>query len=339
MARLYGPQDAVRHAYHKVTNEEFKIVADMEYTNHPGGVMHFHQAIDIDQEALLPYIDKMAYVPSCGLEIIKDDEGNMLHGETFDGKIIDMSDLLQLPMRVGGMGMPEPVNPTTPENIREIFEHVEEMMYFGLIRYCDLYPLVINTLWWRARGHCLKYIPGATLGLHNDNDTNSITKNGQRYYSEREIAMYQTTNCLVYFNDNYEGGEMYFPYLDLAIKPKTGDIIFFPGNYVGTHGVAPVRSGERYTYLAQYGHGGLHKYEVVEANQSTDWLCPVFMPFLYQDATRFQRSEYSDFDTSKDIALGFNSSTIFSQDRSTEGPPVGEFIEYGEEWVESMGRH
>lgn len=332
MARLYGPEDNLKHAYHKATDEDFKIIADLEYTNHPGGVVHFHNAIDFDSDVLLPYIDNMAYVPSCGLEIIKDEDGNMLHGQTFDGQIVSMDDLLALPMRVGGMGMPEPVNPGTPENIRETFEYFEEMMYFALMRYVDLYPLVVNQLWWRARGHCLKYLPGASLGIHNDNDTNSLIIDGQRHYSGREIAMYQVTNCLVYLNEEYEGGEMHFPYLDISVKPKRGDMIFFPANYIGTHGVAPVTSGERYTYLAQYGHGGLHKYEVKEPTESVDWLCPVFMPFLYQDTARFMASEYSHFSSENSRAVGLDAATVHNQERSTEGPPVGEKLEYGETW-------
>ena len=328
--RLFGPADSDKYAYHKLGPGDAEWINRLEYTNHPGGVMHFHNAFDIDQKRILPYLDDLAYVPSCGLKIVKDDEGKMLHGETFEGNIVDITDLLRLPMRVGGHGEPEPVNPLTPEDVREFFEHVEETFYMALLRYCDLYPLVVNTLLWRMRGHALRYSSDASLGIHNDNDTNTLMRNGQRWESGREIAMYQVTNGLAYFNDDYEGGEFRFPYLNLTIKPKTGDIILFPANYIGTHGVAPVKSGFRYTYLTQFGHGGGHRYEVTEPNDSNMWLPPVWMPFLAQDLHKFQQTEYSHLDTSGDRAVGLTMSTTLEQTREAEGGAVGEFIAYDE---------
>jgi hypothetical protein len=325
MPAHFGEATRDKFAFYSLDDSDCERIAGIEYTHHKGGVIHFHNVFNIDQDKILPYIDEMAYVPSCGLEIIRDDEGNMIRGETFDGKVVDMKDLLALPMRVGGMGMPEPVNPNTPWDVREFFESVEESLYHCLIRYCDLYPLIVNTIWWRMRGHCLKYLPGANLGLHNDNDTNTFVIDGQRYYSGREIAMYQVVNGLAYFNDDYEGGEMHFPYLDLTIKPKTGDIILFPGNYVGTHGVAQVKEGgsDRYTYLTQFGHGGEHKYEVLEPQESDMWLAPVYVPYLYQDHVKFSDSGHSHLDTAKDEELGFHASTIQGQARSKEGAAVG----------------
>jgi hypothetical protein len=315
-------------AYHKLSNEDCAKIEQMKYTSYPGGVIHFHNVFTIDQQVILPYIDSMAYVPSCGLEVIKDENGKMLHGQTFDGKIVDISDLLKLPMRVGGNGMPEPVTYESPDHIRNFFESVEEAFYFGLIRYCDLYPLIVNSVWWRMRGHCLVYTEGAQLGLHNDNDTNTFTIDGQRYKSEREIAMYQVVNALAYFNDDYEGGLMHFPYLNVTIKPEKGDLIFFPANYIGAHGVSEITSGRRYSYLTQMGHGGEHRYEIKEAQKSESWLAPLYIPFLYQDHEKFTKSGYSHFDASADRALGFAASTIPEQQRSKEGPAEGTFLAY-----------
>jgi len=330
-ARL-GPPDRNKYAYYSLDENDCKRVNEIEYTHHTGGVIHFHNVFDIDQSVVLPHIDELAYVPSCGLEIIRDEEGNMIRGETFDGRVVDIKDLLALPMRVGGHGMPEPVSPETRHDVRAFFEHVEESFYHALIRYCDLYPLMVNSVWWRMRGHCLKFMPGANLGLHNDNDTNTFVVDGQRYYSGREIAMYQVVNGLAYFNDDYEGGEMHFPYLDVTIKPKTGDMILFPANYVGTHGVTQV-TGEtpRYSYLTQFGHGGEHMAEVSEPQESDMWLAPVYVPYLYQDHVKFSKSGHSHLDTSKDSALGFHASTIETQQRSKEGGPSGTRIPYEEE--------
>ena len=52
---------------------------------------------------------------------------------------------------------------------------------------------------------------------------------------------------LFYFNDDYEGGELYFPQHGIEFKPKAGAAYYFPGDRFYTHGVRPVKSGNRFT--------------------------------------------------------------------------------------------
>lgn len=52
---------------------------------------------------------------------------------------------------------------------------------------------------------------------------------------------------LFYFNDDYEGGELYFPQHGIEFKPLPGAAYFFPGDRNYTHGVRPVKSGNRFT--------------------------------------------------------------------------------------------
>ena len=52
---------------------------------------------------------------------------------------------------------------------------------------------------------------------------------------------------LFYFNDDYEGGELYFPQHGIEFKPKPGAAYFFPGDRLYTHGVRPMKSGNRFT--------------------------------------------------------------------------------------------
>lgn len=52
---------------------------------------------------------------------------------------------------------------------------------------------------------------------------------------------------LFYFDDNYEGGELYFPTHGIEFKPKPRAAYFFPGDKYYTHGVRPVKSGNRFT--------------------------------------------------------------------------------------------
>lgn len=52
---------------------------------------------------------------------------------------------------------------------------------------------------------------------------------------------------LFYFNDEYEGGELYFPQHGIEFQPKAGAAYFFPGDRLYTHGVRPMKSGNRFT--------------------------------------------------------------------------------------------
>jgi len=300
----------------------------IQYLNHGAGIMQFKNALAIPSERILPYVDEYSYVPSCGLEIYEED--GIKKARDFEGNEQPYENLLSLPLRLGGFGMAGPVEDYTPEDIVKFFNDCERSLYLCLMRYIDLHPLILNTIWWKGRGHVLKYLPGAALGMHNDNDTNFRVIDGQRYFSQREVAMYQVVNAIIYLNDDYEGGEFRFPYADVTLKPEAGDIVFFPANYVGTHAVAPVKSGERYTYLAQFGHGIAKDNEVCEAQESKDWLPPVYLPFVYQDAEKFSLSGYSHFDDMKERNLGLFNNTVISQNRSVEGPATGTRIQYDE---------
>lgn len=300
----------------------------IEYVNHGSGVMQFKNVLNIPQDRVLPYIDKYSYVPSCGLEIYEED--GVKKARDFEGNEQPYANLLALPLRLGGFGMPGPVEDYTDQDIVKFFNDCERSLYLCLMRYIDIHPMILNTIWWKARGHVLKYLPGASLGMHNDNDTNFRVINGQRYFSQREVAMYQVVNAIIYFNDSYDGGEFRFPYANVTLKPGTGDIVFFPANYVGSHAVAPVRSGERYTYLAQFGHGVAKSDEIREAQESVEWLPPVYLPFVYQDAEKFAKSGFSHFDDSVEMGLGLYNNTVISQCRSVEGNPTGTRLEYEE---------
>jgi len=316
-----------RYEISKLADGDVEKIASTRYTNHGSGIIQFHSVVDVQQDKILPYIDEHAYVPSCGFDI-REREGGEKYCLDGEGREFPYEMLLGLPMRLGGYGMPGPVEDYTTDDIANFFEETEKSLYRCLIRYTDLFPMIINTLWWKNRGHVLKYVPGASLGIHNDNDTNYRTKDGQRYFTQREVAMYQVVNALVYLNDNYEGGEFYFPYANVLIKPDVGDIVFFPANYVGTHAVTKVESGERYTYLAQYGHGMVHDGEIVESTESVDWLPPVYFPFIHQDHEKFVDSGHSDYDLQRDLLLGFHASTIKTQDRAFEGEASGTYMPY-----------
>jgi len=53
-------------------------------------------------------------------------------------------------------------------------------------------------------------------------------------------------SALVYLNDVSKGGETYFNNFDLAITPSEGRLVLFPSNYAYSHEARPPVSGEKY---------------------------------------------------------------------------------------------
>jgi hypothetical protein len=217
----------------------------IQYLNHGAGIMQFKNALAIPSERILPYVDEYSYVPSCGLEIYEED--GIKKARDFEGNEQPYENLLSLPLRLGGFGMAGPVEDYTPEDIVKFFNDCERSLYLCLMRYIDMHPLILNTIWWKGRGHVLKYLPGAALGMHNDNDTNFRVIDGQRYFSQREVAMYQVVNAIIYLNDDYEGGHTYYPNFNFDITPKSGSLAVHPGNVDHLHGVTEVKNLMRYT--------------------------------------------------------------------------------------------
>lgn len=318
-----------KYPYAKLGRDRIHQLNQIRYINHGCGIVQFKNVINVPTSDVLPYIDDNVEVPTCGMRVERDEFGNS-RAYGYDGTEVPYENLLRMPMRfynpqgTGG----GPVTPTTPPHLIDFFCEAEDVAYKCLLRYIDLYPFVIGTLQWRARGHVLKYATGSLLGLHNDNDTNTMIIDGQRYFSQRDIAIHQTVNAILYLNDNYEGGVFRFPVPDLTLKAEEGDIVLFPANYLGTHAVSPVTSGERYVYLIEYGNGGNKVTEIADPADDGEWGLLTWMPFIRQDYEAMVSAGLSHYDDSKEIELGLEGSTPIKQNRVPEGPPEGAYIPY-----------
>ena len=104
-------------------------------------------------------------------------------------------------LRLGSDPDNMPVQDDTPKPVADFFQSCEEVIYKSLIRYIDMHPMILNTLWWKNRGHILKYSANGILGEHNDNDTNFRVVDGQRHTTGRPQAIYQVLACIIYLND------------------------------------------------------------------------------------------------------------------------------------------
>ena len=326
----------IPHPQPKLSNEDLPDIAALDFDAYPSGVVHFKKVIDVDTDLIHPYVREEAQPSNCGLQWMED--GDDKWAEDYQGNRHDISLLLEQPARLGGLGENEPVMEHTPKEIVEFFNNCEQAFYKCLIRYIDLYPMMLNTIWWRMRGHVLHYKPGGLLGLHNDNDTNYRVIDGLRYHTARNIAIYQVLNGMIDFSSSYTGGEFVFPHADCVIKTETGDAVFFPANYLGAHGVKKVESGERFSYLTQFGQGKEDEFEITEAPDSYGWLPPAYMPWVFQDYEKFFNSAYSKSGNdwrnnrgSEDGSLAaIQTANPVSQQRSIEGDPKGAYQPYDE---------
>ena len=142
----------------------------------------------------------------------------------------------------------------------EFFTACEDAMYACMLRYVEIFPMILTCLWWRTQGHIVGYGKGGRFGKHCDNDVNY--QPGAE--PDQQLAIRNVLGGLIYFNDSvneiqdkhdYVGGEIVFPYANFTYFPKAGDVLMFPSNYLGTHKVMECKEGERYAYVGYFAHG------------------------------------------------------------------------------------
>ena len=285
----------------KIGNEELIEISKFEFEDLGNGIIVFKNVFPVEK-SILNHID------SCAEEAHKNrwsyivGEDGVQYGINEDGFRYRMEDVPAAPVR-----LLSPVNEDTPEDVVKYFVELEDTIYKCLIRYIDMFPLIVGSLWWKTRGHILRYHGQGILGWHQDNDTNYKVTGGVRYMPKGMVASRQTAGALAYFNDhvstveelngeNFCGGTLKFPYLGLEYKPQKGDIIFFPTNYICAHGVTKMEGGTRYAYLTFFGQGAEDadaNIRIVESGESTEWCPPVWFDDIYDDYERYCKSEYS----------------------------------------------
>lgn len=281
------------------------------------GIVVIHNAFNIDQDTLLDHIDSRAEEAHKNRWKWITAEDGKEYGINEDGFRYRPEDVPHTPVRIL-----DPVNPQTEQHIKDIFIYLEDQIYKALIKYIDHYPLMIGSIWWKTRGHILRYGDGGVLGCHADNDTNYKVTKGVRYMPKGMVASRQTCGALLYLNDcvdsekelngrNFTGGHLRFVHLGVSYKPKKGDIIFFPTNYLAAHDVEKMGKGSRYSYLTFFGQGANdHSANIVicEPEDSKEWCPPVWINNIYDDYEAYCKSPYSIWSNAEkyNIELGWN---------------------------------
>ena len=322
----------------QIDENSMKEISEYEMLNLGGGVICFRGAINIDQDIVLPWIDANAKKAHDGRwRWFEDVEGNP-YALNEDGNKFTKEQIDEVPVRVL-----QAVDENTEEHMEEIFRGWEDAIYKCLIRYTYQFPMILGTIWWRNRGHILRYDKGDMLGIHNDNDSNYRATNGERFIPIGQAQMRQTAAVMLYLNDcvespelvtprTYSGGQLFFPYTGVEHSAKTGDILIFPTNYYATHGVKKVTAGERYGYLEFLSHGSSqpeHLVKIQEPDTCDGWCVPHWLDNYYDDFHKYTNwhEENIGFDD-----VTFNSNPVH-QNRSLEGenglPRAYSHIGYG----------
>ncbi len=93
----------------------------------------------------------------------------------------------------------------------------------------------------------LSYGIGGHYRPHIDGRSLWVAPNGDRIWrrsTSRDLSI------IFYINDEFEGGELIFPNLHIQIRPKPGMMVCFPSDQNYLHGVAPIKSGMRYSIVS-----------------------------------------------------------------------------------------
>lgn len=298
-----------------ISDEDLLEISQYTVDNLGGGVLVFKNVLKFDEEPVYQYLDERAAKShQHRWEYIVAEDGET-YGINEDGFRYKPEDIPSTPVRIL-----HPIDPETTENIKKFFTDTENTIYKCLIRYIDYFPLIVGCLWWKNRGHILRYEGEGILGAHCDNDTNYKVTEGVRYMPKGQMAARQTCGALVYLNDcvdsedqlngrNFIGGHLHFFHLGIEYKPQKGDIVFFPTNYMASHEVDRMTSGVRYSYLSFFGQGSPHReanIDIVEPSDSIQWCPAMWMNHIYDDYEKYCKSEYSRFSTGEEGNIGIN---------------------------------
>jgi len=266
------------------------------------GIIHFPAAIKIDQELIVPFLSNLRKdALKKDFTIIHDQNGLATHAINRSGHRYSLDDINSACNHIMDFSSSEKV-------YKDFFTKCEDAMYDNLLRYIEIFPMILPCLWWRTKGHVVAYGPGSNFGLHCDNDINYQPG----AIPDQQLAIRNVVGCLIYFNDSmenspysYTGGEIYFPYADVKYTPKSGDMIMFPSNYLGTHEVLNVSFGERYAYVGYFAQGSSDPEKGINIKDDTGQSDSgqVWMPELFNDYIDFIENKYKDNYEKKDLLL------------------------------------
>lgn len=212
----------------------------MQISHLGSGIVLFKNAIDVDPALIKEY---MAYLDNKKEQHFFDREDTVVNssGYEFDRKSIDVA-----PGR-----FVETVVDSTPQHLVDFSQLCEDALYRSFVEYCRIFPVVVEAVSWRTKGHIATYSNGQNIGCHSD----SAIPLDENYKPINQMPLYNTVTAGLSWSSDYEGGDLYFRMWDVSIRLEAGDIAMYPSTYLGAHEVTPVTSGRRIVYLQWFCHG------------------------------------------------------------------------------------
>ena len=243
------------------------------------GVLRFKNAISLNPDIFSHINDLKIKALNAHYTYVYNDDGSIKYATNLSGHRFTPEEVQNNCVRINNFN-------DLPEGAAtEYFIGLEKELYNALLGYISGFPMALPCLWWKTKGHVLSYSSGSALGLHADNDINYMPN----YEPDFQLGTKHVLAAIAYLNDDYTGGEINFPYLNLTYQPVAGDILIFPANFVYAHEVGPIKSGDRYAYLAYYGHGSSDPEHGVTITDDAPHIYSgqVWMPNLFQDYKNF----------------------------------------------------
>jgi len=264
-----------------MTTTEFNSSA-MEHLG--SGVCLFKNAITLDWEWTYRTVEKLVG------EDVADMYTPTVHPETGKPALINKSGYIFSDDTFMAMpGRCSSAHQRKDPQIKEFLNALEKSKDTYLLQYLAKFPLAYKNIWWKVKGHIVRYEAQNSqyLGVHSDTSADYVY--GFPEPSD-QLATRNTVSCIVYFNDctddidvvtnnSFSGGHHVFDGLEITYLPKKGDILMFPSNFIASHQVTAVTRGSRYSYLGWYSHGSPN----IQYNEAI--VDPIKEPDLAQVAT------------------------------------------------------
>ena len=254
---------------------------------HDMGIVLFKNVLPMEDHSYVLDFAKSARLQALkdDFTFINDDLGNPLYAINRSGHRYTLEDV-----DIASNHIMNFMHESLGQEYFEFFRTCEDVLYACMLRYVEIFPMMLTCLWWRTQGHIVGYGKGGRFGKHCDNDVNY--QPGAE--PDQQLAIRNVLGGLIYFNNSvdeikdehdYVGGEIVFPYAKFTYSPKAGDVLMFPSNYLGTHKVLECKEGERYAYVGYFAQGSNDINRGVNIRQPSDVMDSgqVWMPNIVED--------------------------------------------------------